>query len=141
MNSFNHFALGAVGAWMFEYQLGITSDHANGNAGYRHFILQPMAGGNYESLEGSYDSNYGRICSSWTADKGVMKSYTCSIPANTSATVYIPVGEAVATALPADGAEFKGFCEHLGHKAACYEVVSGKWEFTIGQTEVSVKVM
>ena len=140
MNSFNHFALGAVGAWMFEYQLGITSDYANGNAGYRHFILQPMAGGNYVSLEGSYDSNYGRICSSWTADKGVMKSYTCTVPANTSATVYIPVGEAVATALPADGAEFKGFCEHLGHRTACYEVVSGKWNFEIGQADVTVNV-
>ena len=50
MNSFNHFALGAVGQWMYEYQLGITTDHTNGNGGYKHFILQPSVGSNYLSL-------------------------------------------------------------------------------------------
>ena len=43
MNSFNHFALGAVGYWMYEYQLGITTDHHNGAAGYKDFVLQPIA--------------------------------------------------------------------------------------------------
>ena len=49
MNSFNHFALGAVGQWMYEYQLGITTDHLNGEAGYKHFVLQLQAGANYTS--------------------------------------------------------------------------------------------
>ncbi|MFC1747041.1 family 78 glycoside hydrolase catalytic domain [Candidatus Neomarinimicrobiota bacterium] len=62
MNSFNHFALGAVGQWMYEYQLGITGDHKNGEAGYKHFILQPTAGGNYTALRGSYSSNYCLYC-------------------------------------------------------------------------------
>jgi len=53
MNSFNHFALGAVGQWMYEFQLGITTDHGTGAAGYQHFVLQPLAGGIYTSLEGS----------------------------------------------------------------------------------------
>lgn len=75
MNSFNHFALGAVGQWMFEYQLGITTDYAHGEAGYKHFILQPTAGGDFTALEGSYDSHYGRIRSAWTAYKGAITSY------------------------------------------------------------------
>ena len=96
MNSFNHFALGAVGQWMYEYQLGITSDHSNGEAGYKHFMLQPTAGGTYTSLKGSYESNYGVISSSWTADgKGSLTSYSATVPANTTATLYLPVNEAV----------------------------------------------
>ena len=97
MNSFNHFALGAVGQWMYEYQLGITteplcSDDPSSFAGYQHFVLQPVAGGLFTALEGSYESSYGTIRSAWTADgKGRMTSYSCTVPANTTATLYLPV--------------------------------------------------
>jgi len=92
MNSFNHFALGAVGSWLYEYHLGITTDSG---AGYQHFILQPLPGGSFTEVSGSYMSNYGIINSSWTADKGELLSYSFSIPANTNATLYLPVDEAV----------------------------------------------
>ena len=134
MNSFNHFALGAVGQWMYEYQLGITSDHVNGEAGYRHFVLQPSSGGLFTSLEGSYESNYGTIASAWKAEKGRMTSYRCTIPANTTATVYLPVSESVTSANGCDGAVFKGFATRNGLRTACYEVVAGSFEFTIGNT-------
>ena len=49
MNSQNHFALGASQAWMYEYQLGITS---NGAKGYRDFVLQPTPGGEFTSAQG-----------------------------------------------------------------------------------------
>ena len=42
---------------MFEYQLGITAAYDEGEAGYRHFVLQPSCGGIYTALEGSYDSH------------------------------------------------------------------------------------
>lgn len=138
MNSFNHFALGAVGQWMYEYQLGITSDHGRGEAGYQHFVLQPNAAGVYTSLEGSYESNYGTIRSAWKAEKGKMTSYSCTVPANTSATVYLPVSESVTTATGCEGAVFKGFTTRNGRRAACYEVVSGSYGFTIGNA-VTVK--
>ena len=138
MNSFNHFALGAVGQWMYEYQLGITTDHGRGEAGYQHFVLQPNAAGIYTSLEGSYDSNYGTIRSAWKADKGRMTSYSCTVPANTAATVYLPVGDAVTAATGCEGAVFKGFTVRNGRRTASYEVSSGSYEFTIGAS-VSVK--
>jgi alpha-L-rhamnosidase len=134
MNSFNHFALGAVGQWMYEFQLGITTDHANGEAGYQHFVLQPSAGGVFTSLEGSYDSNYGTIRSAWKADKGRMTSYSCTVPANTAATVYLPVSEAVTSGTGCEGAVFKGFTIRNGLRTASYEVTSGSFEFTIGST-------
>ena len=131
MNSFNHFALGAVGYWMYEYQLGITTDHHNGAAGYKDFVLQPIAGGDYTSLEGSYTSNYGTIESAWTADKGKMTSYRCTVPANTKATLYLPVGDDVLEAEDRDGAVFKGFVPRNGLRTACFEITSGKHVFTI----------
>ena len=139
MNSFNHFALGAVGQWMFEYQLGIASAYTEGEAGYKHFILQPSAGGDFTSLEGSYDSHYGRIRSAWTAEKGVIMSYRCSVPANTTATLYLPVTSGAVSGLGSvSGARCMGVCTHLGHPAVRYELVSGDWSFTLDDGRISV---
>ena len=135
MNSFNHYALGAVGEWMSEYQLGVTGGP---QGGYKHFVLQPTCGGDYTSLEGCFESSYGRIESAWTADKGVMTSYRCTVPANTTATVYLPV-EGQPEALGAEGATFTGFEDHLGHRCACFELTSGSWTFTMAKNRISCK--
>lgn len=137
MNSFNHFALGAVGQWMYEFQLGITTDHAQGCAGYQHFVLQPSAAGVYTSLEGSYESNYGTIRSAWKADRGRMTSFKASVPANTSATVYLPVSDKISDFGAMEGVRFSGVVTRNGQQTARYEVESGTWEFII---EDSVKV-
>ena len=137
MNSFNHFALGAVGQWMYEYQLGITSGYMNGNAGYKHFILQPSAGANYLSLSGSYNSNYGKIESSWTADgKGKLTSYKATVPANTKATLYLPVDEKVSDFDVIPGVKFIRRTSHFSVLVAEYELASGTFEFTIRNNRV-----
>ena len=132
MNSFNHFALGAVGQWMYEFQLGITTDHGNGAAGYQHFVLQPNAAGIYTSLEGSYESNYGTIKSAWKADEGRMTSYKATVPANTSAMVYLPVQDTVSDFGSCEGAAFKGVTTRNGRRVAQYEVHAGSYEFILG---------
>jgi len=140
MNSFNHFALGAVGQWMYEYQLGITSDHFNGIPGYKHFILQPQAGGNFTSLQGSYASNYGVINSSWKADgQGNMTSYTATVPANTSATLYLPVSDSLNDFGESEGVVYKGKTTRNNIIVAEYEILSGTYEFTISSSGVNVK--
>jgi alpha-L-rhamnosidase len=139
MNSFNHFALGAVGQWMYEFQLGITSDHVNGEAGYKHFLLQPQAGGIFTSLEGSYASNYGVISSSWTADgQGKMTSFCAGVPANTSATLYLPVSETAEDFGSGEGATFAGMSVRNNILVAVYELTSGSFEFSIGDDGVAV---
>jgi len=141
MNSFNHFALGAVGQWMYEYQLGITSDYMNGKSGYKHFILQPSAGANYLSLSGSYNSNYGKIVSSWTANgKGKITSYKTTVPANTTATLYLPVTDIVSdfADIPA-GVKFIRKTSHFSILVAEYELESGTFEFIIRGERVIVK--
>ena len=60
-----------------------------------------------------------------------MTSYRCRVPANTSATVYLPVGDDIINAEGCDGAVFRGFVTRNGMRTACYEVTSGNHTFTI----------
>ena len=137
MNSFNHFALGSVGQWMYEYQLGITSGP---EAGYKHFVLQPVAGGDYLSLQGSFESEYGRIVSAWVADgQGRMTSYAATVPANTDATLYLPIAPGVADFGETPFARYCGTEEHNGLLTAVYELSSGTHRFTIEQERVQVR--
>lgn len=89
MNSFNHYAFGAVGAWMYNYSLGIERDE--NEPGFKHFILQPNhdPDGKMTFAKGHYDSMYGRIESGWQLD-GNNLLYSATVPPNTSATLYLP---------------------------------------------------
>ena len=93
MNSFNHYSFGAVYEWMMAYQLGICADPQE--AGYGHVILQPTPGGTFSYARGSYESVLGTIRSGWTAENGVLTSYDVTIPANSTATLYLPADLAV----------------------------------------------
>jgi alpha-L-rhamnosidase len=88
MNSFNHYSFGAIGAWLQNYSLGIMRDESS--PGFKHFILRPVVDptGRITSASGHYDSMYGRISSAWHHD-GAKSTYTFSIPANSSATLYL----------------------------------------------------
>ena len=127
MNSFNHFALGAVGSWIYEYHLGITTESGHG---YKDFILQPLPGGTYTQASGCYESNYGTIESSWTADKGKLTGYSFTVPANTTATVYLPVDKSVLdNFVNIEGLNYIGMEERNGVQVAKFKAVSG--HFTI----------
>ena len=87
MNSFNHYSFGAIGQWLMAYSLGIQRD----KPGFRHYILQPEPDptGKMVWAKGMYESQYGPISSSWKLAKGKF-IYKTSVPANTSATLFLP---------------------------------------------------
>jgi alpha-L-rhamnosidase len=87
MNSFNHYAYGAIGEWLYRYVAGINVDPQN--PGYKHIILSPHAGGGLTSASANYDSMYGEIKSAWRIE-GQNFVYEIVIPANTTATVKLP---------------------------------------------------
>lgn len=91
MNSFNHYSFGAVGAWMCSHSLGIQRDEKS--PGFKHFILRPEVDstGGMTYARGHYDSLYGRIESNWNREKDGTKVYCFTIPANTTARLYLPV--------------------------------------------------
>lgn len=139
MNSFNHFALGAVGQWMYEFQLGITTDHESGDAGYKSFVLQPQVAGKFESLSGSYESNYGLIKSSWTSDgAGNMTSYQTTLPANTNATLFLPMGVESESFENTEGVNYKGTDVRNGVEVGVYELSSGTFNFILADGTVQV---
>jgi len=87
MNSFNHFAFGAVGEWMMRELAGINLDQDH--PGYKHFIIRPHPSNTITWTCACYNSIYGQIVSDWKL-KGSSLKLNVTIPANTTATVYIP---------------------------------------------------
>ena len=87
MNSFNHYAFGAVGEWMYRHILGIQPDFQY--PGFTHFILKPLPGGSLTWAKGSYHSISGQIEADWKKTSQNFE-YRISIPANTSATIHLP---------------------------------------------------
>jgi alpha-L-rhamnosidase len=131
MNSFNHYSFGAVGAWMYNYSLGIQRDPEH--PGFKHFILQPTPdpNGDMTWAEGYYDSMYGRINSSWRVENDCF-IYKATVPANTTATVYIPtIDHEIITEDSKPMTQVKGvkFIEFKNGRAV-YELQSGSYEFT-----------
>jgi alpha-L-rhamnosidase len=90
MNSFNHYAYGAIGDWMYRVVAGL--DTHEDSVGYKHSIIKPHIGGGLTRVSASLDTYYGKLSSSWkiNGDKLVMD---VEIPANTTATVFIPADD------------------------------------------------
>ena len=87
MNSFNHYAYGAIGEWLYTYVSGIQIDTRN--PGYKHFFLHPNPGGGLSYAKAEFESMYGKIVSDWKIENGNF-IYNIQIPPNTTATVVLP---------------------------------------------------
>jgi alpha-L-rhamnosidase len=87
MNSFNHYAYGSVGEWLFRVVAGI--DTTLDGTGYRRALIRPELGGSLISASGYVDTLHGRISSAWHLehDHAVLR---ISLPANTLATLRLP---------------------------------------------------
>jgi alpha-L-rhamnosidase len=87
MNSFNHYAYGAIGEWMYRVMAGVEIDEAE--PGYRHVLVQPHPGGGFTRVRASHDSMYGRVTSAWETKDGRFE-LAVEVPTNTRATVRLP---------------------------------------------------
>jgi len=87
MNSFNHYSYGAIGDWMYRSVAGI--DTKADAPGYKQIVIKPTIGGNLTFANADYETIYGKVSSHWKLD-GNKLLMDVEIPANTSATVYIP---------------------------------------------------
>jgi alpha-L-rhamnosidase len=87
MNSFNHYAYGAIGDWMYRVMAGLDT-RAEG-PGYKQSIIKPHIGGGLTHVSASLETYYGTLSSSWKTEDEKL-TLDVEIPANTTATVYIP---------------------------------------------------
>ncbi|MGA5285629.1 alpha-L-rhamnosidase [Streptomyces pseudogriseolus] len=122
MNSFNHYAYGSVGEWMYAHIAGI----APGRPGYREVVVRPRPGGGVEEARATLASVRGPISTRWKR-RGGRFELTCSLPVNTSAQVWIP-------AYAGDRVEHTGAgAVPLGYEDGCqvFRVGSGTCRFVV----------
>ncbi|WP_043672500.1 alpha-L-rhamnosidase [Streptomyces xylophagus] len=131
MNSFNHYAYGAIMEWMYESMAGIAKDPDH--PGFKHFFLRPHVDptGRITHVRGSHVSPYGEIVSEWTARDGKL-TYRAVVPANSTATLRVPatdpstVHEDGRPLAEAPGVELLGCADGT----ASFELSSGSYELT-----------
>jgi alpha-L-rhamnosidase len=93
MNSFNHYAYGAIGDWMYRTVAGIKETAP----GYEKMSLAPQPGGKLTQATAELQTPYGLVQSSWKIENGTL-AYDITVPPNTTAEVLLPkAGDAAVT--------------------------------------------
>lgn len=123
MNSYSHYAFGAVGEWLYRYLGGI--DAAPGAVGFDEIVIQPRWPAGLDSVRASYRSVRGMISSSWHRQPDGSVIVHLSIPANTTGHVVLPTPSPDRVA--SLGARFSGM--EGGH--ASYAIDAGSYTFTV----------
>ncbi|MDB5277781.1 MAG: Bacterial alpha-L-rhamnosidase [Ferruginibacter sp.] len=132
MNSFNHYAYGAIGDWMYRQMVGL--DTYEDGPGYKHIRVKPHVGGGFTNASASLQTYYGTLSSGWkTEDNKILMDV--EIPANTTATIYVPT--TTATAVTENGkavstlTDIKVAGTEEGY--VLLQVGSGKYHFVIAK--------
>lgn len=126
MNSFNHYAYGAIEEWIMSHNLGIQRDE--NRPGYKHILMQPKIDDTFSFVKGGFRSVYGDITSAWEIKpSGTEIEFT--IPANTTATFTLPVSSM-------DNLKLKKGKKGVSSKSfddgkAVYELKSGTYKFIL----------
>ncbi len=132
MNSGNHvMQIGDLAVWMYEYLAGIRADPDK--PGFRHAIIRPYPAGDLSFVSGTHKTMYGALNSSWKRDKGQF-TLDVTVPANTTATVWVPAKDAAAvTESGRKPADVKGVTFVRSERgSAVFEVESGAYSFKSG---------
>lgn len=126
MNSFNHYAYGAIGDWMYRIAGGIEI----GAPGYRKVIIQPQPHDNLTYATASLESAYGLIESRWRRE-GTQITVAVTIPPNTTAEVWLPYAGLETVFANASSKKDQPVLRNpkqYGNRIA-FELGSGKYEF------------
>ncbi|WP_051705085.1 family 78 glycoside hydrolase catalytic domain [Streptomyces sp. NRRL S-455] len=126
MNSFNHYAYGAVGDWMFRNIGGLSAV----DPGYKRSRIAPAPGGNLTQGSGSLKTVHGLLSSRWSTRDGAF-DLKVTVPVNTVAEVHVPSTSRRAvteSGRPADTVKGVRFLR-MEDGAAVFEVGSGSYRF------------
>ena len=126
MNSYNHYAYGAVADWIYRYAAGIDASPLH--AGFHTVVLHPVFDARLGSVDFKYDSSYGEIRSSWSVD-GRTAKWRVEIPANTTGLLELSAKDAARYKL-----EGVAVSESKIVKASKdgFELPAGSYEFEVG---------
>jgi alpha-L-rhamnosidase len=124
MNSYNHYAFGSVVAWVYRYAAGI--DTLPDSPGFKEIVIHPHLDARMTSARAEYDSIYGKIISDWKGTPVGPFSLSVTIPANTSARVFLP---AIAGAHVTEGGNPMEF--HAENGSYIIQIGSGSYNFEV----------
>lgn len=91
MNSFNHYSYGAIGDWMYRSVVGI--DTYDDGVGYKHIKVMPHIGSSLTNASASLQTYYGKLSNAWKVNDNTI-TMDVEVPANTTATIYLPAASA-----------------------------------------------
>ncbi|MHA4844357.1 family 78 glycoside hydrolase catalytic domain [Flavitalea antarctica] len=130
MNSFNHYAYGAIGDWMYRVIAGV--DTYDSMPGYKHISIKPHIGGGLTEVAADYETNYGKLRSEWKINDGKF-NLNVEIPPNTKATVYIPANSAETVSESGKALSAVGELKISGKEGeyVVVELGSGVYNFTV----------
>jgi alpha-L-rhamnosidase len=123
MNSYNHYAFGSVVAWVYRYVAGI--DTTSEAPGFHHVVIHPRPDATMPHASGEYESVYGKISTDWTSNSASF-SLKVTIPANTSATVFLP---AIANSHVTEGGN--SVETHQEDGSYIVQIGSGSYDFNV----------
>lgn len=145
MNSFNHYAYGAVGEWMYRHMAGIAPDWET--PGFKHILLKPDfdSESRITNVNAVFGSNYGPVTVRWRTSEGGGYLYNVTVPANTTATLTLPsppegkgLFEGGSAASEAEG--ITDYCDN--GQQAVMALGSGSYSFTAAENPAGlIKVM
>jgi alpha-L-rhamnosidase len=129
MNSFNHYAYGAIGDWMYRVIAGI--DTYEDGPGYKHIKIKPHLSDSLTYANADLKTYYGNVSSHWKRENGKLQ-LDIEIPTNTKATVYIPASSAESIKENNIALASAGGIKIIGKESSyvVVEVGSGKYHFT-----------
>lgn len=128
MNSYNHYAFGAVGDWLYRFVGGIDTDPTQ--PGFQKILIRPRPGGALTYAKTSYQSVHGRIASDWRIQENALY-LDVTIPANTTATVYVPATHSTIVTESGRSTERAQGVQFIGREdgAMVFAVGSGEYHF------------
>jgi alpha-L-rhamnosidase len=127
-SSQNHFMLGQIQEWFYHDLAGIQNDPAS--AGFKKIIINPQPVGDVTWAKASYNSIRGKIVSDWKRDGGKF-ILNVTIPANTTATVFIPAKSAGDVTVGGNAIPQVTDVKFLREENGCaiFEITSGSYKF------------
>jgi hypothetical protein len=127
-SSHNHFMLGQITEWFYKGLVGIDCDPAV--PGFKSILIRPNPVGDLTWAEATYESIHGPIVVRWDRSESAFK-LKATIPANTTATVFLPATEGTSvleSGKPVEQAGGVKFLRREGDRAV-YAIESGSYTF------------
>jgi alpha-L-rhamnosidase len=124
MNSYNHYAYGAVAEWMYRYAAGV--DTIATDSGFHTVFLHPNFDSRLGSLNFSYESAYGTVVSNWKV-QGSDALWNVTIPANSQAV--LPIDASNASSFTLDGVPISKSTKVHSDSRGAYILPAGAYSF------------